>query len=752
MSGYYPPNHNIPPQYYNVNPNAVPNPNLGNVPPTMTPDGSYPYAAHGLPESPVYHGIPGPFVQYGEPQMQQTYMSQYEDLSGSMDPAQGGNARMRRRTAPGDQVKHRRTRSGCYTCRQRRVKCDEAHPICERCRKGNRECVYPDLSSNQKTGRSGSKSGKSSSADEGSSPEQQDEDAKERLPAILDDEEEDLESDSAQPGKGRDAREASSDTPALTLDRSPSPSTETSSTTTAPAPRPPVSRKGSYQSAKVASSGRPAPILAKDVQFYLDYFRNHMSHHHYSLKRDAGNFLKTDFLQQTMKYEPLRYAVVGYAAYFHTLSQPGGHINTFLQYYNESVSRLRLSITKNKKQGLATFLTILQLAAIEEVLGDWVNLMGHQKAAYEMLTRLYTPQTIVQSDFLLKVLLWYIRFDLFVGFQSGGEAVLDREWYVAVHDYYSQKCRDNPDDLTLKYEERFAHSRLVAKDSSDLFSRKAKGLISDEAFMEQLPKLDERVRSLDKNIDPALLESQDKIESILGSPDPDDIVNPYEPGILWEGPRWTSNYLLLDMYGIMLMYNISISMAMRKPFDPEIVQKAYRAVQVFEAVCAYPNAPPGAIIEAQATCAIATIFLPKDAKTVNWCRRNFVKIESAGYIYSDVLRNRMLESYGVGPSDWWLPNDEGCPPIIRSIKNFIRDRTTAPKDQVSEDLREMRGIFSTLIISDSPPEGSHTPIEGTVGGAPTHVDETLIYTGGSPDYDWKYSSAEAYGSGPYSSQ
>lgn len=115
----------------------------------------------------------------------------------------------------------------------------------------------------------------------------------------------------------------------------------------------------------MASSGRPAPILAKDVQFYLDYFRNHMSHHHYSLKRDAGNFLKTDFLQQTMKYEPLRYAVVGYAAYFHTLSQPGGHINTFLQYYNESVSRLRLSITKNKKQGLATFLTILQLAAIE---------------------------------------------------------------------------------------------------------------------------------------------------------------------------------------------------------------------------------------------------------------------------------------------------------------------------------------------------------------------------------------------------
>lgn len=132
------------------------------------------------------------------------------------------------------------------------------------------------------------------------------------------------------------------------------------------------------------------------------------------------------------------------------------------------------------------------------------------------------------------------------------------------------------------------------------------------------------------------------------------------------------------------------------------------------------------------------------------------------YIYSDVLRNRMLEAWGLGPSDWWLPNDEGCPPIIRSIKNFIRDRTTAPKDQVSEDLREMRGIFHTLTISDSPAESSassNTPIESnlaSIAGAPINVDETTIYTSASPDYDYSYdrkhSSADAYGSGHFSGQ
>lgn len=110
----------------------------------------------------------------------------------------------------------------------------------------------------------------------------------------------------------------------------------------------------------------------------------------------------------------------------------------------------------------------------------------------------------------------------------------------------------------------------------------------------------------------------------------------------------------------------------------------------------------------------------------------------------------MLEGWGIGPSDWWLPNDEGCPRIIRSIKNFIRERTMAPKDQISEDLREMRGIFSTLTMSDSPPEYSagHTPTENTNSSAPSSVDGGAAYTGGSPDY----SSAEGYRSGPYVSQ
>jgi len=65
----------------------------------------------------------------------------------------------------------------------------------------------------------------------------------------------------------------------------------------------------------------------------------------------------------------------------------------------------------------------------------------------------------------------------------------------------------------------------------------------------------------------------------------------------------------------------------------------------------------------------------------------------------------------------------------------------------------MKGLFSTLTISDSPPSDNpgNTPIEGNLGlGGPANVDETVIYTGGSPEFDWNYEQKEMYGSGQFS--
>ncbi|KAI0764447.1 hypothetical protein BC629DRAFT_1251917, partial [Irpex lacteus] len=41
--------------------------------------------------------------------------------------------------------KYTRSKTGCLTCRAKKVKCDEEKPDCARCRAGGRECVWPDL-------------------------------------------------------------------------------------------------------------------------------------------------------------------------------------------------------------------------------------------------------------------------------------------------------------------------------------------------------------------------------------------------------------------------------------------------------------------------------------------------------------------------------------------------------------------------------------------------------------------------------
>ncbi|OTB01676.1 hypothetical protein M426DRAFT_63580, partial [Hypoxylon sp. CI-4A] len=44
----------------------------------------------------------------------------------------------------------RRTKTGCLTCRKRRIKCDEQHPICRNCQKSKRECLgYDPIFKNQ---------------------------------------------------------------------------------------------------------------------------------------------------------------------------------------------------------------------------------------------------------------------------------------------------------------------------------------------------------------------------------------------------------------------------------------------------------------------------------------------------------------------------------------------------------------------------------------------------------------------------
>lgn len=54
-------------------------------------------------------------------------------------------------------------------------------------------------------------------------------------------------------------------------------------------------------------------------------------------------------------------------------------------------------------------------------------------------------------------------------------------------------------------------------------------------------------------------------------------------------------------------------------------------------------------------------------------------------------------------NDWWLPDENACPPVVRSIQAFMEDRVPQEGGQSrSEDQRNIKGIFSKLSFFENP--------------------------------------------------
>ncbi|KAI4230387.1 MAG: hypothetical protein L6R36_000015 [Xanthoria steineri] len=624
--------------------------------------------------------------------------------------------------------KHRRTRSGCYTCRQRRVKCDEARPQCARCHKGSRTCTYPEPRSKPKRGSSSkwdAAKAKVPIAEASNSDEDEDEDDRKVPPvgagarkSAADNAEGTASPRSHARNKNAPSRKVPSQShkqPLPSIERTdPEPGVGYSPPTDGSSPQSPShslprgSRHMGYHTPDSSLSPEKISLshLPPMQRFYLDYLRNNITYHHYFFRIDANYFLHHILIEQALSYEPLLQAVVGFAAFRATLGKPHGKIQDFLGYYNRSVSLLLKSLASGQTHTDATLLTILQLATIEEYLGDWVNLLGHQKAAYRLLTELYTVDSITDNELRRKVLSWYSRFDLFAGFMSGCEPVLGREWLAAHKNYYTEYASQHAESIECKLEEATANHRLVAIDMAMLFAKLPRRAITVEQFRRDNELLAVRIRNLREELELLLSYDQYIVKSFEGAPkrDEEDIVGPYRSGDLRQGSLWGVNFLKLDWLGTSIMHTYQTALILQEPPPPGLVNLALEVCRLFQAIQYWPGSTPGSILSAQAALGIAVVFLPKDDRHTMWCRKKLAAVESQGYTYPATLRNKLASLWGISElRRWWLPNEEGYPPIVRSIRAFIEDRTQdAGQQPKAEDVRTMKGLFDKLNMNDNP--------------------------------------------------
>ncbi|KAK5998511.1 hypothetical protein PT974_00890 [Cladobotryum mycophilum] len=589
--------------------------------------------------------------------------------------------------------KHRRTRSGCFMCRSRRVKCDEARPICERCKKGNRECVYPDPQASKGNPNQGTKSKDNSSSNHHASPlssnEGDDYDAEQEVKLETIHDEEELDDVSRRGSITQAGRRTSTTSSNLQLSTgrqnsetpsqdgksvSPSASTVTTRSWT-PAPHQP-------SELIVLPGGRlDWSYLPPDFQHYLSYFVENITNYHYGLTVDGDDFFNIILPNIAVQCEPLLNALVGFAAYHVTLKNPNGKLEDFLQYYNRSVTQLLTILKRKEMHNVPVLITILQLATIEEYLGDWVNLMGHQKAAFEIITQIFTPQTVIQSPVGRMCLSWYARFDNTVALLGGFPTEIPREWFTSLVGFYQIQVASNPEELRWKIEERCARLRLISYDMSILYARNSRGPISPPDYNIEHERLSKQLDDWKNTWDPAL--------------------HPYAPGVLYDHPLFNNTAIITEWNSVVMMHKSQSPNLPSESLSRELGQHAFEVCQNFAVIEQWPSAPAGILIAMQPCLSIAALFLPHLPNHNMWLRSKFALLESLGHIHPRSRRIKMADVFH-DPScvQWWLPNNEGFTSVLQSIRGFADERNAKAVTAQQENLREMKHLFAKLELNE----------------------------------------------------
>ncbi|OJD14275.1 hypothetical protein AJ78_05352 [Emergomyces pasteurianus Ep9510] len=643
-------------------------------------------------------------------------------LQPQMPHPQAHHSHLQMASAPNDQRKHKRTRSGCFTCRSRRVKCDETHPICDRCSKGKRECVYPP----PPVRRTGSRANPGGAQKHPTIPESESSDENNGCEAGT------AENETTKEDQSH-GRSLPVSRPKISISRRQNVQSLAKQKVQSPSETSSIQDRGAspisdtttafseIQSPSVSSEIAPleptwrticdlpgASELDHDVQFFLAYHRNQITFSHYFLRQEALSFVRNDIPIHALHYEPLLYAVVSFSAYMYSIRHPGGKLYTFLKYYNKSVTGLLKSLSTSNVHHDAMMLTILQLATFEEYLGDWVSVTDHHQAAHRMLTELYTPEKINENEFRRHMFLWYARFDVISSLLAGNEAILNREWYLACEKFAVEDELSTPGDMNKQLYTWSIRSRKLGMDMASLIAKMSRGLMTIEEFERQNQDItitiDEIQDSWKSLVRPERLVMFYENKVPLG---PNDIVDPYVPGRIHDRLCWDVNTCLLDLIATRMMHKYQTGLLLRRLDTAQLQAEALDLLSLVETMERWPNSPKDAILHVPSPFALATLFIPYDERHIMWCRKKLAKVEQLGYIYPQAFRSKMAELWQLPElNHWWLPNEEGYPSLVREIRDWTSERDLKPRDTLREDIRDLKTMFWRMSVEDTSSAGS----------------------------------------------
>lgn len=368
-----------------------------------------------------------------------------------------------------------------------------------------------------------------------------------------------------------------------------------------------------------------------------------------------------------------------------------------------------------------------------------MRMVDHHQAADILMHELLTPESITQKTIHRLLFVWHTRTDLMACIIASNEAILEREWYVAMEQHDTALAAQHPDDLILQLNAITSRMRLFAMEFASLFAQLASQVISFEQFQvgyEMLNAFNEDVRQ-------SLYAYDDCEEIITPRPaveiqGPDDILDTDMTCRFYRDSKYFLNFAWADVLATELMFKYQSHLICGNPDGTALQSIALSICHHAEALMRWPECEVGMELATHNWLVLTSMFLPRDEKHMQWSRRMFARLELSGYVSSlDLLlisystpfgsfinmQNRYVYPPRVrtalaatwnDPSveEWWLLiNDEGCPPIIKEIRRLTEENTTSPRDHLREEVRDMKLLFAKMHMRDgqgSPESGPST--------------------------------------------
>lgn len=265
--------------------------------------------------------------------------------------------------------------------------------------------------------------------------------------------------------------------------------------------------------------------------------------------------------------------------------------------------------------------------------------MGHQKAALEILTQLFTPQSIVQTPMGCILLVWYMRFDLFVASMGAFEPSLPRHWIETLKEQCQAQLYIDPRNLDWIYERTENQLRLISRDMCSLVARRKSGEFTEDTFQAEHRKITLRLREWRDNLHPALT------NPALLVPVPNSGTHAAQPKLfnsilgpvpIYDQPLSFTTALICEWHSVAVVHLCQVSgdgsEAAAATVLGDTSQNAGAVCQIIEAAKNWPATPEGLLTMLHPALEMAGLFLPRSLRHHKWLREQFAWVESYGWV------------------------------------------------------------------------------------------------------------------------